>query len=67
MGLIILILIIVLIIYVRARTKHERAQTKVIEKTVGEPSAIAILDKRYANGEINKEEYEERRKVLMSK
>ncbi len=29
-------------------------------------SALTILNERYAKGEINKEEYEERKKVLMN-
>ena len=31
---------------------------------LGDRSALNILRERYANGEINKEEYEERKKVL---
>lgn len=30
----------------------------------GPDSAIEILDKRYASGEINKEEYQERKRLL---
>lgn len=33
-------------------------------QTKGSDSAIGILDKRYASGEINKEEYQERKNVL---
>jgi len=30
----------------------------------GQNSAIDILDKRYASGEINKDEYEEKKRIL---
>ena len=33
-------------------------------QTMGSDSAIEILDKRYAAGEINKEEYEEKKRAL---
>ena len=33
-------------------------------QTKGSDSAIEILDKRYASGEINKEEYEEKKRTL---
>ena len=33
-------------------------------QTRGSDSAMEILDKRYASGEINKDEYEEKRRTL---
>ena len=33
-------------------------------QNMGSDSAIEILDKRYAAGEINKEEYEEKKRTL---
>ncbi|WP_018616980.1 SHOCT domain-containing protein [Segetibacter koreensis] len=39
-------------------------RNNIIQRTSDKESPLDILKKRFARGEINKEEYEERRRVL---
>ena len=62
------VLVIVLIVWfiialLRRRGPHGHRMWEMWESR----SALQILNERFARGEINKEEYEDRKKVLMSK
>jgi len=60
-GWIFWILLIVILIFVFARRNPGRAPEP------SPPSALDILDRRYAAGEISTAEYEERKSRLMGK
>jgi len=60
-GWIIGIFLLLLIIWVIARTLNKNKNT---DKTPGK-SALDILKERYAKGEIDKKEFESRKKDLM--
>ncbi len=62
-GLLTLIFWIVVIIVIIKLIKHFRHGGKWSESW-GKRSALTILRERYARGEINKEEFEERKREL---
>lgn len=53
------VIIVLLVVVARGFTSSARTQS-----TSRSPTALDILQERYAKGEINKEEYEQRRKTL---
>lgn len=52
------IFVIVLVVRLLRRSSHEHGAT---------PSALHVLEERYARGEISREEFAERRAVLLSR
>ena len=55
------VLIVALVLWIKSLLRQERRAS-----AFGEPeSALEILKKRYARGEISKEEFEEKRKDLL--
>jgi putative membrane protein len=55
---------IVIIVAVILLAKGYFSPTKKVSESTGE-SALDVLKKRYATGEINKEEFEEKKRDLM--
>ena len=66
LNILILVLIISIIVrIIRGRRHHMRGDWKgEWHKMMGNQGAVDILRERYAKGEIDKAEYEERKKVL---
>ena len=57
-GIILIVIIVWVVIKMTSQTNHSNNQQ-------GNKSALDILKERYARGEIDKKEFEERRKDLM--
>lgn len=72
LGLIILLLIIavlgaVLAYLVRALRRPSPSATPAVGGHGSTTQALQILDERYARGEIDQEDYEQRRRVLLER
>lgn len=59
--IVVVVLIIFLARWIMGRPQHRRGAWRM-----GEKSAMDILEERYAKGEINKEEFEAKKKDLMN-
>lgn len=44
-----------------------RGSSRTGDRTANNPSAIELLEERFARGEIDQDEFEERRRILKSK
>lgn len=71
-GLIILLLVIavlvaVLAFLIRALRRPAADRTAATAGQGSAPQALQILDERYARGEIDQEDYEQRRRVLLER
>lgn len=62
--LLILIIILLVILFAVRRTGSNRSSTPGPGSTTQQKSAREILEERYARGEIDKREYEEKKKDL---
>jgi putative membrane protein len=63
MGIVLLIAVIVVVFFLVQWTVKSSAKQGGHQSDAGD-SALEILRKRYANGEINKEEFEEKKKDI---
>jgi putative membrane protein len=60
-----IVLIGLAIVAVIALLRNINRRDRIQSVSVGENSAIEILKKRYASGDINKDEYEQKKKDLL--
>lgn len=72
LGLIVLLLVIavlgvVLAYFIRALRRPSTDRTDSTAATGSATEALRILDERFARGEIDQEDYEQRRRVLLER